>query len=206
MALTVGPQQLSAGTKTDGRSGKFGDMIGSNLNGYLYEANANQMLFHAANQAVTVTTVALATTYTGISIANPVGNTRNIQLTGAGYAFVVAPAAPIAVGIMVGYNATTNVTHTAAITPKSSLVGTGAAPTALVDSSSTLPTAPWLERLLGVVDTGAITTITQTGLSNIPLDGSIILPPGGYAAIYTSTASAASGFFGSFQWIEVPIL
>lgn len=206
MALTVGPQQLADGSKTDGRSGKSGDMIGSNLNGYMYEANSRGLLFHAANQAATVTTVALATTYTGISIANPVGSGKNIQLTGCGYSFVVACAAPVAVGIMVGYNASTDVTHTAAITVKSSIVGAASTAVAKVDSSSTLPTAPWVERILGVIDQGAVTTVTQSGLSNIDLGGSIILPPGAYAAIYTSTASGASGFFGSFQWIEVPIV
>jgi hypothetical protein len=206
MALRVGPQTLAVGTTTDGRSGAQGDTIGSNLNGYLYEANKNQTLFHVANQAATVTTVALATTYTGICLSNPVGNLKNIQLTAAGYSFTVAPAAPIAVGLMVGYNATTNVTHTAAITAiKSGYVGIGPAPTALADSSATLPTAPWVERILGTVDTGAITTTTQTATGVIPVDGAIILPPGGYVAIFTSTVSGASGFWGSFQWIESPI-
>jgi hypothetical protein len=63
-----------------------------------------------------------------------------------------------------------------------------------------------VERILGVIDTGAITVATQSGVSFTDLQGTIILPPGAYAAIYTSTASAASGFIGSFQWIEVPIL
>ncbi len=206
MALTVGPQQLTVGTKTDGRAGKLGDTIGSNLNGFYYEANANGMLFSAANQAVTVTTVALATTYTGISIANPIGNAKNIELTGVGYAFVVAVAAPVAVGIMCGYSASTNVTHTTPIAPKSGIIGVASTATALVDASSTLPVAPVVERILGVIDTGAITVATQSGVSFTDLQGSIILPPGAYAAIYTSTASAASGFIGSFQWIEVPIL
>lgn len=208
MPNRVGPQQLASGVTTDiVRLGNGGDTIGSNLNGYLYEANKNQTLFHVANQTGIATTVALATTYTGICLSNPVGNTKNIQITSAGYCFTVAPAATIAVGIMVGYNATTNVTHTAAITAiKSGYIGVGQAPTALADSSATLPTAPWVERILGVVDTGAITTTTQSATGVVPIDGTIILPPGGYAAIYTSTASGALGFMGSFQWIEVPIL
>lgn len=208
MANRVGPQQLAAGGLQDvGRIGNLGDVIGSNLNGYLYEANKNQTLFHVANQAATVTTVALATTYTGICLSNPLGNTKNLQITSAGYSFTVAPAAVIAVGIMVGYSGTTNVTHTTPITAvKSGYVGVGAAPTALADAAATLPVAPWVERILGVVDTGAITTTTQTATGVVPIDGTIILPPGGYAAIFTSTVSGAAGFWGSFQWIESPIL
>lgn len=79
------------------------------------------------------------------------------------------------------------------------------APTGLVDASVTLPVAPWLERVVGKVDTGALTVQTQSAPSFIDLAGSIILPPGAYLAIFTSTASAAAGFIGSIGWTEVPI-
>jgi hypothetical protein len=187
------------------RQAKLGDLVVSELQGRLYELNYRQQLFHAANQAATVTTVGLATTYTGISISNPVGNVKNIAILGAGWAFPVAAPAVVVVGIMVGYNGSTNVTHTTAITPKSSFVGIGPAPTALVDASSAFPTAPWLERVLGKVDSGAVSVDTQGAVGNVQLESGIILPPGAYAAIYTSTVSAASGFFGSFQWAELPV-
>lgn len=188
------------------RIGKMGDKIVSQLHGKLFEAAVTQTLFHAANQAVTATTVALATTYTGICLSNPVGSGKYIQVVGAGYAFVVAPAAPVAVGIMVGSNATTDVTHTTPLTPRCSMIGSGATSSAKVDAAATLPTAPTIERILGVVDTGAITVATQSASSTQAIEGGILLGPGSYAAIYTSTASGASAFLGSFQWIEFPVI
>jgi hypothetical protein len=58
--------------------------------------------------------------------------------------------------------------------------------------------------VLGYVGTGAITTNTNVP-SNFDIEGSIILPPGGYAILYTSAASAASSLLCSFQWEEVPV-
>ena len=37
------------------------------------------------------------------------------------------------------------------------------------------------------------------------LEGSVVLPPGAYAIIATSTVSGTSGFWGSYTWEEVPI-
>lgn len=201
----IGTQSQADGSNPPLRQGKTGDLIVSEMHGKLYELNYRKQLFSAANQAATVTTVGLATTHTGLVISNPVGSAVNVVLLGVGWSFIVAPAAPMAIGIMVGFNAATNVTHTAAVTPISSYAGSGVVPSAKVDSSSTLPTAPVLERLLGVVDTGAITTLAQGPIGNVLLEGGIILPAGAYAAIYTSTASGASGFLGSFQWAELPV-
>jgi hypothetical protein len=52
--------------------------------------------------------------------------------------------------------------------------------------------------------TGAI-TVTPGFLNQIDLEGSIILPPGGFAAIYTSTVSGAASLWASMQWEEVPL-
>jgi hypothetical protein len=68
-----------------------------------------------------------------------------------------------------------------------------------------LPTAPVLNTLVNSGITGAITTGTQGGMSFYDVGGSIILPPGAYAAVYTSTVSGTSGFFGSMLWEEVPV-
>ena len=202
----IGTSSAADGQLLNTRQGKMADLIVSELQGRLYEATYRGQVFTAANQAATVTTVGLATTYTGISLSNPVGNTKNLALLGVGWSFPVAAPAAIVVALMVGYNGATNVTHTTPITPKCNLVGPGAgSPTGLADASSTLPTAPWIERILGKVDSGAVSVDTQGGIANVQLEGGIILQPGAYAAIYTSTISAASGFFGSFQWAEMPV-
>jgi len=106
---------------------------------------------------------------------------------------------PVFFGI--GYNSGTNVTHTTPLTPKNNYVGVGASGVGLVDSSFTVPTAPTFSHLLGTV----FTTINTNGPTIVDLEGSIILPPGGYAGIFGTVASGASGFFGSISWEEVPL-
>jgi hypothetical protein len=202
----IGTASAGDGQMLNARQGKLADLIVSEFQGRLYEATYRGQVFTAANQAGTATTVGLATTYTGISLSNPVGNTKNLSILGAGWAFPVAPAACVVVGLMVGYNGATNVTHSTPITPKCNLVGPGAgAPTGLADAASALPTAPWIERILGKVDSGAVSVDTQGAVGNVQIEGGIVLQPGAYIAIYTSTVANTAGFFGSFQWAEMPI-
>ena len=107
---------------------------------------------------------------------------------------------------MCGYNSSTNVTHTTAGTPRSNFFGVGATGSGLVDTASTLPTAPVLTHIFAAGLTGAITTFQEIGAQYVfDLEGGVILPPGAYAAIYTSTVSGTSGFFGRFQWEEIPV-
>lgn len=184
------------------RAGNMGDTIVSELHGRYYEATKNQTVFSGSIAGAT-TSVALTTTYVGLCLSNPVGSGKNIILNKAGYAFTVAFAAGSVIGLMTGYNSSTNVTHTTPVTPRSQLFGTGATGVGLLDTSATLPTAPTLNTVFGAGLTGAITT-TPFGLGGVvDLEGSIILPPGAYVAFYTSTASGAAGGNFSFSWEEV---
>lgn len=187
--LSLGPQQ---------------DAMVSQLHGCLYENVRRKASFHVANQAGQTTTVGLATTYTGLCLSNPNGSGKLVIIDRVGVSFLVAFAAASAVGIMVGYSGT-NVTHTAAATPRANYIDTsfGTAGVALADTSATLPVAPVVHTILGAGLTGAITTVPQMQPIWNDLDGGIVLAPGGYAAIYTSTASGASGMLASFLWHEV---
>ncbi|MDE3022475.1 MAG: hypothetical protein KGI54_11520 [Pseudomonadota bacterium] len=202
----VGPQQSALGALQQNlRTGRQGDIIVSELHGRYYETTNSKASFSAANQAGQVTTVGLATTYTGLSLSNPVGSQVNLVINKVSASFPVAPAAAMVVGLMTGYNGTTNVTHTTPVTPKSQFIGTGPAPVALVDAAATLPTAPTLNTVFGFVGTAAVTAVNGVPGIYEDLEGSIIIPPGGYAAIYTSTASGAAGMFASMSWEEVAI-
>jgi hypothetical protein len=204
----VGPVATTAsaapGTLIPGRAGQLGDTIVSELHGRYYETTYRRNLFNAANQAATTTTVGLATVYTGLCLSNPVGSTVNLILTKIGFSFIVAFPAAAAIGLMAGYNSGTNVTHTTPGTPRNMFFGAGAAGQGLVDTAATLPTAPFVTHVFGSGYTGAITTTPQVSPTIIDLEGGLLLPPGGYAAIYTSTVSGTSGFFGSMIWEEVP--
>lgn len=187
------------------RAGNMGELIKSDLQPRYYESNYRRAMFNAANQATTATTAGLATTYTGLVLSNPIGSTVNLIVTKVGYSFGVAFTAAAAIGVMVGYNSGTNVTHTTPSTPRSSFVGVGAAGVGLVDVAATLPTAPVVHTIFGTGLTGAITTEEAVSAEIVDMEGSIILPPGAYAAIYTSTASGAASFIGSIAWTEVPV-
>ena len=182
------------------RSGTLNDLIVSELHGRYYEATKQQAMFSGSITGVT-TTVGLNTTYTGLCLSNPVGSGKNLILNKAGFAFTVVFPAVAAIGLMTGYNSSTNVTHTTPVTPRSQLFGLGATGVGLLDTSATLPTAPTLNLIIGAGLTGATTTVPYIP-GVIDLEGSIILTPGAYCAFYTSAVSGTAGASFSFQWEE----
>lgn len=208
MALPIagqtGPASSSDGAVGNLRLGRQNESIIQQLHGRYYETTFRGNMCSGANAAGVVTTVGLATTYTGLCLTNPVGSGVNAVLNKVGAtALVVFPAAAI-LGIMAGYNPATAVTQTTPITPTNNFVG-AAAGKCLLASSVTLPTAPTLRAVIAAGLTGAITVETLAKPILVDLEGSIILPPGGYAAWFTSTVSGAAGAAFSFQWEEVPI-
>ena len=207
----VGPltttTSLSASSQTNTRLGNMGDAIVSDLHGRYYEATYRRTVYYAAALAQTTTAFATGSTtaVVGLTIANPISSPVNLVLNKVGVAYTVAFAAAASIGIAVGYNSSTNVTHTTPVTVRSGYVGVGSAGFGLVDSSATVPTAPNTTHIFGAGLTGAITTEPYMGPQMIDLEGSIILPPGAYATIVTSAASGASGAFYSISWEEVPL-
>jgi hypothetical protein len=183
------------------RGGRQGDLMVSELHGRYYEQTFRGNMFSASIQAVATTTVGLATTYTGLVLSNPVGSAVNLVLNKASVMQSVIQSTQVeAYAIAVGYNATTNVTHTAALTTKSNLIGSGTSSVGLADTSATLPTAPTYHTF--VQNTGAATA-NGTG-SVIDLEGSVILIPGAYACWVTPAQASVAGMWFSFQWEEVP--
>lgn len=207
--LQVGPiattTSMADGNQAPQRAGKLGDTIMSQFAGRDYETCYRRQLFSAANQSATTTSAGLATTHTGLVLSNPVGSTVNLVLDKVGFHFGVAFPAAASIGLMCGYNSSTNVTHTTPVTPRSNYFGIGSAGVGLVDAASTLPTAPIVTHIFTSGLTGAITTAIIGTVQVYDLEGSIILPPGAYAAIYTSTASGTSSFQGAMQWMEFPV-
>jgi hypothetical protein len=200
----VGPlattASLAAGQQPPVRAGNMGDLIMSELHGRYYEATYRRANFSAANQAAQATTVALATTYTGLALSNPINSTVNLILNKVGIGLSVAPAAIAVLGLMAGFNSSTNVTHTTPGTPRSRFFGAGSTGFGLVDTSATFPTAPVVVDILSGGFTAA--SLPNPTVQLVDVEGGLILPPGAYAAIYTLTS--VTGFF-SFAWEEVPV-
>ena len=207
----VGPvattTSISAGLQSPARAGQLGDTIVSELHGRYYETTYRRNSFLATSPAASVTSagiVASAAAYTGLVLYNPVGNSNNLVLNKVGLSFPVTPAAAITYGLTT-LGVVSAVATTTAATTRNLFLG-GSAPTALAYSVATITysTAALPAHILGTVGTGAITVFGQIqGMYD--LEGSLVIPPGYAASIYTSTASNTAGFWGSFQWEEVPI-
>lgn len=183
------------------RTGPSGEIIVQNVHADLYEATVRGQIFSGSNSAAVTTSAGFATTHTGLCLSNPIGSGKNIVLLKVKYGAIVAQAAAISLGIQTGYSASTNVVHTTPMVPLSNLVGSPAG-VGLIDSASTLPIAPTRIILIDTLLTGAITT-TPIGGNQYDFNGSIVIPPGGFVATYTSAASTAASLVFGFTWEEV---
>lgn len=179
--------------------GTSGDTYVSEFHGRYYNQAKNGRLYYAANQAVATTTVGLATTYTGLVISNPITSTRDAAILQVSMMqSVIQAVQPEAYALAVGYNATTNVTHTAALAVRNC---DPSQPVGLVvaDTSATLPTAPFYFQF---IQNTASATVDGPG-ATLDLGGALILPPGGYALWVTPGQASVAGLWFSFLWEEV---
>lgn len=186
----------ASGTNAIIRAGAQGSQINDSLHGAYYEQAYRGNIFRIASQAAVSTTAGLATTWTGLAISNPAGSGVNAVLNIFSCAQFAAGVAS-AVGIMTGAGAAAG-----ALVPKNSIIG---GPTGKVTASAGATIAtPVLDMVLGSVGSLATTGYGLAPSIAIDLQGSIIVPPGFYAASYTSAATTTALIFG-FQYEEVPI-
>lgn len=162
-----------------------------------YDAAINGRLFSVANQAAVATTAALATTWTGLGVANPTGSGKNFVFYEFGWSMAVAGSDDGAVGLMTA----TPGDMAAALTAKPAMNGKGSS-VSYCDNGAT-PGTPILERICGDYGTGATNLFTGVGPHIYQIEGSIILPPGRALLNYTTTATTAAFIF-YFLWEEIP--
>jgi hypothetical protein len=183
-------------TTAKARAGRQGDQIVSELHGRYYEQTFRENVFSCANQAAVTTTATLATTFTGLAIANPAGSGYNLVVNKFTCAQFAVGAAAV-VGISVGSGAAAG-----SLTIRNRKFG-GRASVATASASATIA-APIL-----MVTAGSIGSVATTGygLSQsivVDLEGSLIIQPGYFMASDTSIATTTALIF-SFCWEEVPI-
>ncbi len=195
--LLVGQQSSSDGTFVYGRAGKQGDLIESKLHGDLYEQAYRGNLFSVANQAAVTTTAGLATTFTGLAIANPAGSGVNLVIRLFECSQFAVGAAG-AVGVMVGAGAAAG-----SLTVRNAKVGGPASATTTASAGATIAT-PVLERICGSVGSVATTGYGLAPAICYDFEGGLIIPPGYYAASFTSAVTTSALLFG-FVWEEVAI-
>jgi len=183
------------------RYGNTGELVVQNLHADLYETTARGNVYAGSNIGGVTTSAGFATTHTGLCLANPIGSGKNLVLMRVKYGGVVAQSAALSLGIQTGYSAVTNVTQTTPAVVGSNFVGNPAG-VGLLGSAVTLPVAPTRLILMDTVVTGAITT-TIIGGNQYDFNGTVVIPPGGFAATYTNAASVASSLVFGFTWEEV---
>lgn len=197
LELFVGGQQVADGIgNVKARGGRQGDAIVSQLHGPYYEQAFRGNMYVLASQAAVTTTAGLATTFTGLAISNPAGSGVNavVNIFSVGQ-FAVGAAGVL--GIMTGSGAAAGT-----LVPRNCMVG---GPTGKVTGSAGATIAtPVLERIFGQVGSLATTGYGLTPAAIFDLGGSLIIPPGFFAASFTSIVTTTALQFG-FQWEEVPI-
>lgn len=178
------------------RTGSLGSIIQDQLHGSYYETSYRGNMFRISNQAVVSTTAGLATTWTGLAIANPTGSGVNAVINLFTCAQVAAGVAG-AVGIMTGVGAAAG-----SLVPKNAVIG---GPTGKVTASAGATIAtPVLDIVVGSIGSVATTAYGLSASIALDLQGSIVVPPGFFAATYTTAATTSALVFG-FQWEEVPV-
>lgn len=180
------------------RLAKTGEVVASDAHGRYYEAASRGKLYYSASQAAQAISVALATTYTGNMLSNPLGSGYNLSLLQVGLALSVAPAAIATLGLIGGYSATTQVTHTTALTVGNTNLQLGMG-VARADSAATIPTPLWLQHLWSGFTAAALPSTTSMV---IDIAGSWVIPPGGFIGIGALTA--VTGLW-SLLWEEIAL-
>lgn len=198
----VGVQNNSdSSTPITQRFGQQGEGMVSELHARYYEQTVRGKMFSVNTQGTAVTTTAaLATTWTGLGIANASSSVVNLVLTKfTATQFAVGAAATI--GLMGG---TGTLAASLAIQSRNIGSGTACAATTTASAGATIST-PLLITTFGSL--GSLAT-TGYGLENgiyVDLEGSIIIPPGSFVCTYTSIVTTSALNFG-FTWEEVPII
>jgi hypothetical protein len=194
----VGQATVSDGTRVPPRLGRQTEVIVQELHGRYYEQVFRGNMFSAANQAAQAISVALATTYTGLLLYNPVGSPVNLVPNKVKFALSVAPAAIAPIGLIIGWAATGGVTvQTTPITPNNQIIGK-ARGIGIALSAATIVTPVWEMFLEDGFTAAALPAPTLP----VDLEGSIILQPGAFMAFGALTAVTG---LGSIFWEEVPI-
>ncbi len=191
----VGHKDLSTGNEGELRLGFNGEAIVSGLQGRYAELSRNGLVYFVASQAATTWTIALATTYTGIVVYNPVGSGKSLSILRVGFGLSVAPAGIATMGIIGGLGITT---HTTPLTPYNAYLGGGTG-VGKGDAASTLTNAPiWMDTFMGGFTAGAL---PSTSPAVYDVAGLYTVPPGYYLGIGALTVVVG---FASIAWTEIP--
>lgn len=198
----VGPFSGGDGTVREQRLDRTGAVVATDAHGRYAEAGRRGNLFIAHNVAAQAVSVALTTTYTGLCVSNPLGNGRNLELLGVGFALSVAPAAIASLHVIGGFSATSAVAHTTPLASpgiQNALLGVGPASTAKADSAATIVNPGYLLPLQSGFTAAALPSGPMAWLD---VAGLIVVAPGAWVALGALTAVTG---FAAFAWEETSL-
>ena len=201
-SFTVGAQQgpFANGVVTNGGLGPHAELLASQLDAQYRMGVRNSETYFIANQSATTTTIALAATYTGCCLFNPITSKKNLSILKVSCSLWAAPAGIVAVGLIVGWSAA-GVTPANALTTYNAKTLVGGSPLSGAGGSSgcTLVGTPiWACMLSSANASGALSTASSPVWFDI--GGTLEIPPGGYVAIGTQTVAS---IVGQIQWRDV---
>ena len=181
------------------RVGKQLGQVVQQLHGRHWELASRAQMFFACSQAATTTTIALATTYTGICLSNPAASGVNLELLGVGVALSVAPAAIATISLGGGYAAAGVVTHTTPLTVFNNKLDSALTGSGLADAAATLVGTP--RDIMPLIGGFTAAALYSGSGGYFDIGGAICIPPGGYA--FVETLTVVVGWFGMW-WAEWP--
>lgn len=198
----VGPQAKAFGDGASSpiRLGRTGAQVVSEIHGRYYESMRSGLMFSAANQGAQAVSVALATTYTGLLLYNPVGSGKILVPNKFKYSLSVAPAAIATLGLLTGFAATGGVTaQTAVLARQNNQIGNAGAGVGIALSQATIVTPTVLATLYDGFTAGALPGPTMV----TDLEGAFGILPGGFVGAYALTAVTGIGWI-SWEEIDMP--
>ena len=215
--LIQGQVGAPAGTNAPGatpaiRQGQLGDLVVSELHGRYYEQTYRRNMFSGAlatAQSATTGGITTQTAYVGLVLYNPPSSPVNLVVQKVAITSIVQQSSAIAVGIGQGFSVLPPSGTLTTVAVKNNYV-TGPAPVgqlygqATFGISTTNPITTTFTHDIGVLTTGTTATSIITPVM-LDTEGTIVIPPTGFAVLYFSSASVASSIAASFAWEEVPI-
>jgi hypothetical protein len=199
MYAKVGAQSAKDGTVIPFKADTMGGLC---IAGKYTQATLEGRIFSVANQAAVTTTAAMTGTYTGLILQNPLGSGKNAIMHEFGWMSSVVGSHLSSIGLMTGTWEATNTVADNIVPIKNGLVG-GPRSSLYADDGATI-VAPIVCRHFGCIGTAATGAVQNNGPFIYQIDGSIILPPGGYIAAYTLLGTTTCLAF-HFMWEERPI-
>jgi len=158
-----------------------------------YQGNA----YSAANQAAQAVSVALATTYTGLLVYNPIGSGIILVPNKVKFALSVAPAGIASIGLISGFQ-TAAPTGLTALSVRSNQIGNSKTGVGLAYSAATIATPVWFQQLVDGFTAAALPAPSPV----VDLEGLYVILPGGFIAFGALTAVTG---LGSMSWEEIPL-